>query len=401
MRNFTLIAFLILLSTHFFAQRNEFHFSNGYPVFQDEKGEFIWFYPLESVRSVESKKTLDKRIADKLNTIQKTSYNKEGEKKFTTMHSFNKLGRLTGTEYFNHKKQTKRVTQIIYFNDSLIKEIKVISPKKDTTIYNYFYEEINGKLYFKGSERKNNNKIENSEVITRNKAGKIISNLQKFGHKLKHSSETKSYYSDDNQIVKSEYYFDNKLKSVYNYDCNAEGKKIEDKKVKSSDVCKWTEERSDGSYIMYTRTTEEKKNYLNISLFDKDSTFIYFKQYLNDSILVQSRNYYNDKKIWITRNFNDKQKMTWSYKNILDENNNILESENISYRRKNSTIRTEINTYNNNQLLESKTKYTNHKKPYKTSYTYNSKGFIISSSIKHGAKKPTISNLTYEYTFFE
>lgn len=401
MKNRILIACSVLLSISLFAQRNEFHFSNGHPFIQDEKGEFIWFYPLENVHSVENQKILDKRMADKLKNIQKTAYNKEGEKKFTTTHSFNQLGRITGIEFFNHKKQTKSVTQINYFNDSLINEVKIITPKKDTTIYKYFYEEINGKLYFKGSERKENTKIENSVLIIRNKAGKTTSNLQRFGHKLKHSSETKSYYSEDNQLVKTEYYYNKKLKSVYNYDCNAEGKKVEDKKVKSSDICKWTEERSDGSYIMYSRTTEEKNNYLNASLFDKDSTFIYWKQYLNDSILVQSRNYYNETKTEVYRRFNDKQKLKSSYKYIYDESRNVLEHEYIHYRRKHTYVQTNINTYNSDNLLETNTRYGNHKKPYTTTYSYNSKGLIVKAIQKHGVKKPTVSNLTYEYTFFE
>lgn len=401
MRNFTLIAFSILLNSSLFSQTHNFHFSSSDPMIQDEKGEFIWFYPIESVNSVENRKVLEKRISNKMNSIQKTSYTKKGEKDLTVTHTFNQLGRIVSTHYLQHKNNKTWSDKINYFNDSLINQVVTKKYNGDTITYNYFYETIEGKLYYKGYETSKNQKIVRSKLITRNKAGKTTSNLQRFGHKLKHSSETKSYYSEDNQLVKTEYYYDNKLKSVYNYDCNAEGKKVEDKKIKTSDVCKWTEERRDGSYINYSRSTNEKKNYLSVSLYDKDSAFVYWKKYLNDSILVESRNYYHDTRIEVYRRFNDKQKLKNSYKYIYDENRNVLEYEYINYRRKHTYVQTKINSYNSDNLLETNTRYGNHKKPYTTTYSYNSKGLIVKAIQKHGVKKPTVSNLTYEYTFFE
>ena len=401
MRNFTLIAFSILLNSSLFSQTHNFHFSSSDPMIEDEKGEFIWFYPLESVRSVENRKVLEKRISNKMNSIQKTSYTKKGEKDLTVTHTFNQLGRIVSTHYLQHKNNKTWSDKINYYNDSLINQVVTKKYNGDTVTYNYFYETIEGKLYYKGYETRKNQKIVRSKLITRNKAGKSISNLQKFGHNLKHSSETKSYYSEDNQLVKTEYYHDNKLESVYNYDCNTEGKKIEDKKVKTSDICKWTEERRDGSYINYSRSTNEKKNYLSVSLYDKDSAFVYWKKYLNDSILVESRNYYHDTRIEVYRRFNDKQKLKNSYKYIYDENRNVLEYEYINYRRKHTYVQTKISSYNSDNLLETNTRYGNHKKPYTTTYSYNSKGLIVKAIQKHGVKKPTVSNLTYEYTFFE
>ena len=401
MKKITLVAFSILLSVTVFSQHHNFHFSMNHPVIHDENGEFIWFHPLELVSSVESKKTLDKRLANKLQTIQKTSYDRKGEKEYTSTHKFNELGRITSINSFKHKGDKTWTYQITYFNDSLINKVAVKNYKGDSIIYNYSYEEINGELYFKGSEQIKNGKIENSNTITRNEAGKPTSKLQLYDRNLKHSSETKSYYSEDNQLIKTEYYHDNKLESVYNYDCDAEGKKIENKKVESSDICKWTEERRDGSYINYSRSTNEKKNYLSVSLYDKDSAFVYWKKYLNDSILVESRNYYNDTKIDVYRRFNDKQKIIWSSKSIYDDNHNLLEHEFINYGRKNSYISTKINTYNSEGLLASKTTYENHKKPYKTSYTYNSKGLIVSAIKKNGIKRQTKYKYTYAYTFFE
>ena len=401
MKKITLVAFSILLSVTVFSQHHNFHFSMNHPVIHDENGEFIWFHPLELVSSVESKKTLDKRLANKLQTIQKTSYDRKGEKEYTSTHKFNELGRITSINSFKHKGDKTWTYQITYFNDSLINKVAVKNYKGDSIIYNYSYEEINGELYFKGSEQIKNGKIENSNTITRNEAGKPTSKLQLYDRNLKHSSETKSYYSEDNQLIKTEYYHDNKLESVYNYDCNAEGKKIENKKVESSDICKWTEERRDGSYINYSRSTNEKKNYLSVSLYDKDSAFVYWKKYLNDSILVESRNYYNDTKIDVYRRFNDKQKIIWSSKSIYDDNHNLLEHEFIIYGRKNTYISTKINTYNSEGLLASKTTYENHKKPYKTSYTYNSKGLIVSAIKKNGIKRQTKYKYTYAYTFFE
>ena len=401
MKKITLIVFSILLSVTVFSQYHNFHFSMNHPVIQDENGEFIWFLSLELVSSVESKKTLDKRMANKSKTIQKTSFNKKNEKEYTSTHTFNQLGRIISIHSLKHKKNKTGTSEITYYNDSLISKVLVKNYKGDSIIYNYSYEEINGELYFKGSEQIQNGKKEIASIITRNKAGKPTSKLQLYDRNLKHSSETKSYYSEDNQLIKTEYYHDNKLESVYNYDCNAEGKKIENKKVESSDVCKWTEERRDGSYINYSRSTNEKKNYLSVSLYDKDSAFVYWKKYLNDSILVESRNYYNDTKIDVYRRFNDKQKIIWSSKSIYDDNHNLLEHEFINYGRKNTYISTKINTYNSEGLLASKTTYENHKKPYKTSYTYNSKGLIVSAIKKHGIKRQTKYKYTYAYTFFE
>lgn len=401
MKKITLVAFSILLSVTVFSQHHNFHFSMNHPVIHDENGEFIWFHPLELVSSVESKKTLDKRLANKLQTIQKTSYDRKGEKEYTSTHKFNELGRITSINSFKHKGDKTWTYQITYFNDSLINKVAVKNYKGDSIIYNYSYEEINGELYFKGSEQIKNGKIENSNTITRNEAGKPTSKLQLYDRNLKHSSETKSYYSEDNQLIKTEYYHDNELQSVYNYDCNAEGKKIENKKVESSDICKWTEDRGDGSYLKYSRSTNEKKNYLSVSLYDKDSSFVYYKRFLNDTILVSFQYNYNDKRTFIMRDFDEKQRMTWSEKKTYDNNHNLLEREYINYRRKNTYISTKINTYNSERLLVSKTTYVNHKKPYKTSYTYNSNGLIISAIEQHGVKKETKSKYTYAYTFFE
>jgi hypothetical protein len=116
---------------------------------------------------------------------------------------------------------------------------------------------------------------------------------------------------------------------------------------------------------------------------------------------VQSRNYYNETKTEVYRRFNDKQKLKSSYKYIYDESRNVLEHEYIHYRRKHTYVQTNINTYNSDNLLETNTRYGNHKKPYTTTYSYNSKGLIVKAIQKHGVKKPTVSNLTYEYTFFE
>ena len=401
MKKITLVAFFILLNSSLFGQTPNFYFSISDPRIKDEKGEHIWFYPLESVRSVEDKKVLEKRIANKMNSIQKTSYTKKGEKYLTITHTFNQLGRIVSTHYLQHKNNKTWSDKINYYNDSLINQVISKKYNGDTIVYNYSFEIIDGKLYYKGYETSKNQKIVRSKLITRNKAGKPTSKLQLYDRNLKHSSETKSYYSEDNQLIKTEYYHDNKLESVYNYDCNAEGKKIENKKVESSDICKWTEERRDGSYINYSRSTNEKKNYLSVSFYDKDSAFVYWKKYLNDSILVESRNYYNDTKIDVYRRFKDKQKIIWSSKSIYDDNHNLLEHEFINYGRKNTYISTKINTYNSEGLLASKTTYENHKKPYKTSYTYNSKGLIVSAIKKHGIKRQTKYKYTYAYTFFE
>ncbi len=374
-----------------------YHFSSFSPYIQDENGDHFWLKLEYQPGSQENKKTIERRLTNKLKTISKSSHNKKGEKTITTTHHFNELGRIVKVETYYHKKEKSYSTTINYLNDSIISSVETQNFKGLKTIYTYTYLELNSKFLLTSAIINKKGAIKEKLIIERNELGKITSRKQFYGNNLKKTSETKHEYNGSGDLIKTSYFHNEKLKSVYNYDCNPEGKKIEDKKVNVSDVCKWTEERNDGTYIVYSRSTSEKKNYLNVWLYNKDSMVISNKRYLNDSILVSSFTNYENTQIQNT--YTDKQKLKRSSYSIYDNEHNLLESKYAGYLFLNKYNHYTINEYQNNQLKVTRSMREG-KKVSTWTYEYNDIGLRVSSSHKKGTKQMKNYTYTFEYSFY-
>jgi hypothetical protein len=374
-----------------------YRYSSYSPYLQDENGEHFWLNLEYAPGSQENKKTIEKRLSNKLKSISKTNHNKKGEKSFKTTHFYNELGRLIKIETYSHKKEKSAFTTINYLNDSIISSVETLNYKGEKAQYAYTYLELNNKFLLTSAINTKKGEVKEKLIITRNESGKITSRKQFYGKNLKKSSETKNEYNDSGDLIKTSYFHNGKLKSVYNYDCNPEGKKEVDKKVNVSDVCKWTEERNDGSYIIYSRSTSKNANYLNVWMFNKDSMLISNKKFLNDSILVSSIANYDN--YHVNNSYTKKQKFKSTYTTLYDDEHNLLEQKYGGYTFMHKYSHYVINEYKNNQLIKTRS-MGNGDKVSEWTYQYNDKGFKESATYKWGLKLKRKYNYTFEYTFY-
>jgi len=368
------------------------------PSIRDENDNFLWFNVEFYPGSQENQKTIQRRLKDKLKTFSSINYDKKGNKESTRTFSYNELGRLTKIMTYSHKKEKSAYTLIDYLNDSIVKRVKGSSCNGFKRIYDYTYTyaSINGKNLLTSAIVTKKGKEQRKLVISYNEAGKVVSRKSFYGHNLKKIGETKSEYNETGDLIKTTHFYNNKIKSVYNYDCNAAGKKVEDKKVRVSDVCKWTEERNDGSFIMYSRSTSNKKNYLKVFEYSKDSTLVARQSFLNDSILVASYAKYDNTE---TKNyFTEKQKLRFSTTSIYNDEHQILEHTYVRTKGDKDMNKT-IYEYKNGNLTKCFFIYNNHK-TWELNYEYNDKGLKTSCSYKKGVKQKKNYSYSYEYTFY-
>ena len=345
------------------------YYSSNHPFSFDISGKRISFYETENGRGIEDPKELKRRVELKLKEYKTVQLINKGKDQITTVYSYNVQGRLTQIKSFDKNNELRHLTTLSYTRDSLLSEYIGIDKKKKETKFIYQYDE-NGR--FLSNQKIKGGKIKSELIKTYNSEGKVTSRLHKYGRNLKHSSENKSFYNTNNDLVKTEYCLNGKLKNVYNYDCKPEGEKETDKKVKSSDICEWTEESRDGSYEVYSRTTNKKRMYLNISKYNKDSVFIESSQFLNDSILVHHS--FNFEKTSSYSSYNKKGKLNYFHSMTSDNNGNLI-------------LSTRINHWNSRRA------YTNMQEN-----KYDEKGLISETILLRGKNKPT--SINYYYTFY-
>ena len=357
------VAFLYAFNLNAQFQR----YSVNHPFIYDESGKRISFYNSEEGRGIEKPKDIQKRVDLKLKEY-KSVWVIDKDKRIV-IYKYNEQGRLTQIKTLGKKNKAIRIVNLSYTNDSLLSEYNSEYKKKKGPKFTYQYDE-NGR--FLSNQKIKNGKIKNELIKTYNEQGEVTSRLHKYGRKLKHSSENKSYYNTNNDLVKTEYYLNGKLKNVYNYDCKPEGEKEAVKKVKNSDICEWTEESRDGSYKVYYRTTNKKRMYLNINKFSKDSVLIESNRFLNDSILVNhSFNFENTR---TNSRYNKKGKLRSFYSNTSDSEGNIILSTRVNY-------------------WGSRRAYT-----HMTENKYDEKGLITETILSNRKSKP--NSINYYYTFY-
>jgi hypothetical protein len=365
---------IVITALAFFYALNltaQIRYYTNHPFIYDESGNRISFYKTENGRGIENHKNIQKRVDLKLKEYKTVTPINKGKDQATTIYSYNEQGRLSQIKRFDENNELRYLTTLKYTRDSLLSEYIGIDKKKRETKYLYKYDE-NGR--FISNQQVKHGTVKGELICTYNAKGKVTSRLHKYGRKLKYSSETKNYYNANDDLVKTESYYKGKLKNVYNYDCKPEGEKeVElDKKVTSSDICEWTEESRDGSYKVYFRTTNEKRMYLNINKYNKDSVLIESNRFLNDSILVNhSLNFENTRSY---SNYNKKGKLLHFNSSTSNEKGDLILSTRVSY-------------------WGSRKAYTN-----MTENKYDEQGLISETTLINGKNKPR--SIKYYYTFY-
>ena len=363
---------IVITSIAFFYALNltaQFTYYNSHPYIHDESGNSISFYQTEYGRGIESSKTLQQRVELKLKEYKTVRPINKRKDQVTTIYSYNEQGRLTQIKSFDKNNELRYLTTLKYTRDSLLSEYIGIDKKKRETKYLYKYDK-NGR--FLSNQKIKQGTIKTEHINTYNTKGKVTSRLHKYGRKLKYSSETKNYYNANDDLVKTESYYKVKLKNVYNYDCKPEGEKEVDKKVTSSDICKWTEESRDGSYKVYYRTTNKKRMHLNIKKYNKDSVLIESNRFLNDSILVDHYTHIDNTGTYSS--YNKKGKLQHFNSSTTNDNGNLILYTNIFYWNSRKAYTT---------IKENK---------------YDEKGLISETTLINGKNKP--KSIKYYYTFY-
>ncbi len=347
-KSFLIISFTMLTIVTF--SQNYFYGFSNYSI----------AYNIENGNNIEENNSIKYRIENKIKEKKTIDVlKKERIDKDTSVETYNKAGRIISIKSNNYQ------FLINYFNDTILISSKSIY-KKDTTEYFYEYDT---KGFLKNYKTIRNGKI-NSEVnITKNTAGKITNRLNRYGRKLKKSSEMKYYFDNNNHLTKSERYVNGKLKNIWNYDCKPEGEIIKNKKIEEKSVCKWNENNSNGYYIVFHRTTDKEKSYLNKSYYTKDSIFYKSEQFLNDTIKVYE--YEKNDFYTISKTFNKKGDLRYENIQLYTESKLLKSNYYTNYKRRKSTISERNYLYNNLNLISTSQYFFNKKMKYQTKFQYS------------------------------
>ena len=333
-------AFTLCINAQFYPYHSHF------PSIHLEGNESIYFRTFGKFQSSESKQTLDNRKNLKLTQTVATKKDNKGKTTATSTCIFNESGRLISYE----TKKSK--TELSYLNDSILTEINVT--KKHPEKYTITYE--NDQLV--NSKKIVDTKVVSELKMTYNSKGKITSRRYEFGKNLKKSEETKTFYNPEGKVEKTQNFINNILKSEYIYDCKAEGEEINPESVKTTTICKWTEERSDKSYTIYSRSIEKEREILWETNFSKDSIFLSQFQYLNDTTLLSKNIKFENTSSFAY--YRENGKLNNSSLDIYSTKNKLLESQHINYRI-HPFIYTESNEYDEKGSLLKTTKTSNRK----------------------------------------
>ncbi len=304
-------AFTLLSNAQFYPYHSHF------PSIQTEGNESVYFHTFGKFQSSESSKLLEKRRKLKLTQSIATYKNSKNEITTKSITLYNETGRLISFEKNNIK------TVLTYVNDSILTEINVT--KKHPEKFTLTYE--NNQLV--NSKKIVENKVAAELKMQYNSNGKMISRRYEFGKNLKKSEETKTFYSADGKVEKTQNFVNDELKTEYIYDCKEEGTEVKKTPVETSTICKWTEERSDSSYTTYYRTIEKGKEMLWKTNYSKDSLFLSQYQYIDEDFLLSSNIKFDNTSLY--SNFKKKGKLSYASYSIYSKDHQMLENQSIYY----------------------------------------------------------------------
>ena len=291
-------------------------------------------------------------------------------------YNYNYLN-FNGPEYKATVESKKKTQERV---DIKLIETKTTTKNSKGKIISEGYQKFNSKgLIVEYKTKLSSHQLNHKGVLTKesittyNEKGKETSVIRKFGKKQKNFYEYKSFYNEEGKLIKSQNFHKNKLIQEWTYDCSDEGKIIKNDDVQQNSVCKWKEEKNDGSYINYARNIYEKRTYLTKSEYNKDSILISYQSFLNDTI----PNYSFEKigNTEIVKFYNSKGKLKHFNTTILNEAKKIVVYESVKTGLfKHFTLKK--NEYDANNLLIASTSTTGKKAKYSYKYTYDNKGKI-------------------------
>lgn len=287
----------------------------------------------------------------------KSTTKSSGSSKNTQEHTkrYNQYG------YIDYISSLKRYQKFNYINDTLLNEIIEVN-KKDTSKIILRYEvniPVNVKKFIKGKlveekrvELKNENRI-SMKIFKRNKFIPV--------------TEMRYFYDSlTNKLIRTEYYKKNKLKTVWNYDCNQQGT-IVDKKVESHTSCRWEEPLPNGQYVKINRYINKDGEILAKSYFTKDSIWFKSESFKNDTILINKSEQISD--AYINSNRSKKDKLTNLYISLNDKEDLVRSKVNIYYSRNKANVWFNEYEYDKKGMIKKASSYWNGKVSNQSTYT--------------------------------
>jgi hypothetical protein len=359
MRLNSLLSISVLLVSQIFFAQNTFISTNHFLILHTQD----YYSGIDGALSTEVRiDSRNQRVANKIETQTTLTSSRNEKKTDTSFIAYNQKGMITTVN--NERVQLS----ITYENDTLIKHYHQVTKKRTIEAF-YTYDSLSKQIT--ALKETKNDKPHFELERHYNDKGKIVYEKKKGGKKLTNTYEMKYTYSDDNKLSKIEYYKNNKLINVWNYDCSEKGELEKD--VKKSDVtqsstCSWNEENNDNSYITYTRFIKDKKTYLTKAYYTADSVLHRQEHYVKETQLTNSLE--TTPFTSLRKYYKKNGKVNSSTLTVLNEDKTVKYVIRTYFNFLSTYQYQSENTYNAQQLLTAKKTTIKGKEAPKTTFSY-------------------------------
>lgn len=310
--------------------------------------------------------------------LSRIKYNKKDDRTFS--YGYDTLGvKENNIKTISVKRSYRgkeRSTYQVQFNES--GDLSSVNRKDDSTFYSYAGGDLTevrttGKKGHKVSYAYDNSNIKLKESFSKGKlTSRLLVNydidqnvelsMLQNGRKLK-NTYVMTYVYDNDQVSNQKFLKNEKILKEWNFKCKPEGEEVSSKVL--TNVCRFSEESNDGSYITYVRRIEDKKERLFKSYYSKDSVMYKSESFKNDTILVGLSTYSKEETVHTT--YSDKGKIVYIWKTKFDQMHRPIEQIYASKGRLDKGSKT-ITVYNEDGTV--KTKERSYKGKLSSVYAY-------------------------------
>ncbi len=279
---------------------------------------------------------------------------------------YNRKGRVIRHEGVDNKGR-KTLMVLSYKNDTLLTRYEAKRHKNnDVVTFEYNLDGNLTHLFHKKNGEKH------YEII-KNYMGKHLLEFTSIDYSKRNPKTYKILKSirEDGKVMRIDYYTNDKLERVWEYDCSEKGVEVKPKKsedgIPQSSSCSWKAESSDSSYTLYHRTLSGKHIHLYENHYSADSILMEAKTYDEEERLKYDARYYDNHKI--TAVYKPNGKIRSYYTEVVDPELGSVAKTSVYYGlfKSHSSVR---KTHNAKGLLVELDRYTNNDRT-KSTMTYS------------------------------
>jgi len=276
----------------------------------------------------------------KKNSVEKViqyKKTKKGERKEVETKTFDEGGRII------QRKNNYEDVSLIYKDTLLVETVNI---RKRTTEKNtYSYDDQDRMI---GSKRYRNNKLVSVyrfEYFNQHKRSLVEYTVYKRKTQVYQLKTT--YDSLLKTPVSAIYTINGKTAKTWDYSCNEKGKLSANSTEALTSQCTYNQENNDGSYSTFSRTIRNGKAYLTQIDYTKDSVSLGYCHYYNDTVLLVRSVKTGLSHLYEEFSENGKFKLKTAF--LDDENGNQLSI--IHYNRRNKIIGSVRGQYDSHNLI--------------------------------------------------